>query len=80
MNELDQAVLNLLTAGWESAKNIVSDLRHDTEAGRVKVQWQPGDVLASLDRLILHGKAEGSPDGYRLATERKKPDPQRGLW
>ena len=82
MTELDQAVLNLLTARWEVAKEIVSDLRHDTEAGRVKVKWMPGQVLDSLDRLCLLGKAEMSPDGYRLMVERPaaKVDPQKNLF
>ena len=65
MTELDQAVLKLLTARWETASELVADLRSLTSANLFKHPWQPGDVLNSLDRLCIEGKAEMSPNGYR---------------
>ena len=71
MTNLDDAILALLTHRPETAKDLVTELRHWTEGGVSKgPPWQPGDVLNSLDKLILTGKSVHSPEGYRLAPPR----------
>jgi hypothetical protein len=82
MTDLDQAVLGLLTARWTTASELVTDLRAWTKNGIYKGGvWQPGDVLNSLDRLVLHGKVVASPDGYKRMPERSvKVDAQKGLF
>lgn len=74
MTALDEAVLNLLTAQWETAANLIVDLRNEP---RFKGEWTPGAVLESLERLAVQGKAEFDlAKGWRRMPERPKADPQ----
>ena len=79
MTPLDEAVLRLLTAKWETAAALIQDLRNEP---RYKGEWTPGAVLESLERLAVAGKAEFDlAKGWRLMPDRPPdPDRQKGLW
>lgn len=77
MTALDEAVLSLLTARWETAAALIQDLRDEP---RFKGEWTPGDVLAALDRLAVAGKAEFDlGKGWRLMPDKPKFDQQRSF-
>lgn len=74
---IEDAIYSLLTHAPEPADVLVKELRQWTEGGVYKgPAWQPGDVLSTLDLLILKGKALQTDKGYRLMPDKPKADPQ----
>lgn len=76
---LDDRLLSLLTYRPEPADVLNSDARHSALGRGEKVDWQPGDILAALERLVLAGKATlVRGEGYRLPVD--EPVKQRSMF